>query len=282
MSMISYVNGQYLPEEQATVSVFDRGFLFADAVYEVTAIINGKLVDFEHHIARLQRSCHELQLALPYSSEEIKQIHTQLIERNNINEGLIYLQFTRGNAKQRNFLFPDKDIQPTLVLFAQKTNIVDNLKVKNGIRAVTVDDIRWARCDIKTVALLAASLTKEYAKQQGADDAIFVKDGIVTEGSSSNCFIVNQHGQLQTRGLSHEILPGITRKAVLSLAKEQGIAIIEKAFSLEEMLTAKEVFMTSATTLVCPVIKINHQKIGEGKPGNIAIRLREIYLENTK
>lgn len=280
--MIAYVNGQYLPEEQAAVSVFDRGFLFADAVYEVTAIINGKLVDFENHIARLQRSCHELQLDLPYSVDEIKQIHTQLIERNNINEGLIYLQFTRGNAKQRNFLFPDKETKPTLVLFAQKTNIVDSLKVKNGITAVTVEDIRWGRCDIKTVALLAASLAKEHAKQQGADDAIFVKDGIVTEGSSSNCFIVNQYNQLQTRGLTHEILPGITRKAVISLAQEQGIEIIEKAFSLEEMLTAKEVFMTSATTLVCPVIKINHQVIGDGKPGSIAIRLREIYLENTK
>lgn len=280
--MITYVNGQYLPEEQATVSVFDRGFLFADAVYEVTAIINGKLVDFENHIARLQRSCHELQLDLPYSVDEIKQIHTQLIERNNINEGLIYLQFTRGNAKQRNFLFPDKETKPTLVLFAQKTNIVDSLKVKNGITAVTVEDIRWGRCDIKTVALLPASLAKEHAKQQGADDAIFVKDGIVTEGSSSNCFIVNQYNQLQTRGLTHEILPGITRKAVISLAQEQGIEIIEKAFSLEEMLTAKEVFMTSATTLVCPVIKINHQVIGDGKPGSIAIRLREIYLENTK
>lgn len=280
--MITYVNGQYLPEELATVSVFDRGFLFADAVYEVTAIINGKLVDFENHIVRLQRSCHELQLNLPYGVEKIKQIHTQLIERNNINEGLIYLQFTRGNAKQRNFLFPDKETKPTLVLFAQKTNIVDNLKVKNGITAVTVEDIRWGRCDIKTVALLAASLAKEHAKQQGADDAIFVKDGIVTEGSSSNCFIINQYNQLQTRGLTYEILPGITRKAVLLLAQEQGIEIIEKPFSLEEMLTAKEVFMTSATTLVCPVIKINHHAIGDGKPGNITIRLREIYLENTK
>ncbi|WP_369311985.1 D-amino-acid transaminase [Providencia rettgeri] len=280
--MIVYVNGRYVHEEQAKVSVFDRGFLFADAVYEVTAIINGKLVDFERHIVRLQRSCHELQLALPYSIDEIKQIHRQLIERNNINEGLIYLQVTRGNAKQRDFLFPDKDVQPTLVMFAQKTNIIDNPKVQNGIKAVTVEDIRWARCDIKSVALLAASLAKEYAKQQGADDAIFVKGDIVTEGSSSNCFIINRHNQLQTRELDHEILPGITRKAVLSLAKEQGISIIEKAFSLEEMLMAKEVFITSATTLVCPVININNKVIGEGKPGKNAIRLREIYLENIK
>lgn len=280
--MIAYVNGQYVAEEQATVSVFDRGFLFADAVYEVTAVINGKLVDVEHHIARLQRSCHELQLSLPYTVEEIKQIHSQLIERNNVNEGLIYLQLTRGNAKHRNFLFPDKNTQPTLVLFAQKTNIVDNPKAKNGIKAVTVEDIRWARCDIKTVALLAASMAKEHAKQQGADDAIFIKDGKVTEGSSSNCFILNQHNQLQTRELSHEILPGITRKAILSLAKEQGLTIIEKAFSLDDMLAAKEVFITSATSLVWPVININGQTIGEGKPGSVAIRLREIYLENIK
>lgn len=280
--MIAYVNGQYVAEEQATVSVFDRGFLFADAVYEVTAVINGKLVDVEHHIARLQRSCHELQLSLPYTVEEIKQIHSQLIERNNVNEGLIYLQLTRGNAKHRNFLFPDKNIQPTLVLFAQKTNIVDNPKAKNGIKVVTVDDIRWARCDIKTVALLAASMAKEHAKQQGADDAIFIKDGKVTEGSSSNCFILNQHNQLQTRELSHEILPGITRKAILSLAKEQGLAIVEKAFSLDDMLAAKEVFITSATSLVWPAININGQTIGEGKPGSVAVRLREIYLENIK
>ncbi|MBN6362347.1 D-amino-acid transaminase [Providencia huaxiensis] len=280
--MIAYVNGQFLPEEEASVSVFDRGFLFADAVYEVTAIINGKLVDFEHHMARLQRSCAELQLSFPYDLAELKQIHLQLVQQNNIEEGLVYLQLTRGNAKQRSFLYPDNQTKPTLVLFAQKTKIVENEKSKYGIKVVTVDDIRWQRCDIKTVALLAASMAKEYAKQQGADDAIFVKNGYVTEGSSSNCFIINHQNQIQTRGLNNEILPGITRQAILQLAREQEIDIVEKPFSIDEMLEAKEVFITSATTLVWPVIMVNNQLIGEGKPGKLAIRLREIYLQKLK
>ncbi|MEX5924853.1 D-amino-acid transaminase [Providencia hangzhouensis] len=280
--MIAYVNGQFLPEEDASVSVFDRGFLFADAVYEVTAIINGKLVDFDRHMARLQRSCAELQLSLPYDLAELKQIHLQLVQKNNIEEGLVYLQLTRGNAHQRSFLYPDKQTKPTLVLFAQKTQIVENEKSKYGIKVVTVDDIRWQRCDIKTVALLAASMAKEYAKQQGADDAIFVKNGYITEGSSSNCFIISQQNQIQTRGLNNEILSGITRQAILQLAREQQIDIVEKPFSIDEMLEAKEVFITSATTLVWPVIMANNQFIGEGKPGKLAIRLREIYLQKLK
>ncbi|MEX6214351.1 D-amino-acid transaminase [Providencia hangzhouensis] len=280
--MIAYVNGQFLPEEDASVSVFDRGFLFADAVYDVTAIINGKLVYFDRHMARLQRSCAELQLSLPYDLAELKQIHLQLVQKNNIEEGLVYLQLTRGNAHQRSFLYPDKQTKPTLVLFAQKTQIVENEKSKYGIKVVTVDDIRWQRCDIKTVALLAASMAKEYAKQQGADDAIFVKNGYITEGSSSNCFIINQQNQIQTRGLNNEILSGITRQAILQLAREQQIDIVEKPFSVDEMLEAKEVFITSATTLVWPVIMANNQFIGEGKPGKLAIRLREIYLQKLK
>ncbi|HHE6470238.1 TPA: D-amino-acid transaminase [Providencia rettgeri] len=280
--MIAYVNGQFLPEEEASVSVFDRGFLFADAVYEVTAIINGKLVDFEHHMARLQRSCTELQLSLPYDLAKLKQIHLQLVLQNNIEEGLVYLQLTRGNAKQRSFLYPDKKTKPTLVLFTQKTKIVENEKSKYGIKVITVDDIRWQRCDIKTVALLAASMAKEYAKQQGADDAIFVKNGYVTEGSSSNCFIITPQNQIQTRGLSNKILPGITRQAILQLAREQEIDIVEKPFSIDEMLEAKEVFITSATTLVWSVIMVNNQLIGEGKPGKLATRLRDIYLQKLK
>lgn len=277
--MIAYVNGQYIAEELATVSIFDRGFLFADAVYEVTAIINGKLVDLENHLARLQRSCNELQLTLPISLVQLEHIHDELMKKNALEEGLIYLQVTRGNALQRNFLYPDKDVTPTLVLFAQKANIVNNAKANSGINVVSVDDIRWGRCDIKTVSLLAASMAKEYAKQQGADDAIFVKDGYITEGSSSNCFIVNRANQLQTRGLNNEILPGITRQAILSLAKEQNLELIEKAFSLDDMLNAKEAFITSATALVFPIVKVNNQPIEKGKPGEIAVRLREIYLQ---
>ncbi|MGJ3352864.1 D-amino-acid transaminase [Providencia sp. Je.9.19] len=281
-SMIAYVNGEFLPENQATVSIFDRGFLFADGVYEVTAVINGQLIDFEHHIARLQRSCHELELTLPYGEAELKQIHHQLIEKNNLHEGLIYLQLTRGNAMTRNFLYPDKDVKPTLVLFSQESSIVDHPKAKFGIEVVTFDDIRWQRCDIKTVALLAASMAKEYAHKHGADDALFTKDGYINEGSSSNCFIVTQDDKLQTRELNNKILPGITRRAILALAQEKGLEVIEKAFRLEDALNAKEVFITSATTLIWPVIKINGQNISEGKPGSIAVRLREIYLQKAK
>lgn len=277
--MIAYVNGQYIAEELATVSIFDRGFLFADAVYEVTAIINGKLIDLANHLTRLQRSCNELQLTLPLSLVQLEHIHNELMKRNGLEEGLIYLQLTRGNALHRNFLYPDKDVNPTLVLFAQKTNIVNSPKAKSGIKVVSVDDIRWGRCDIKTVSLLAACMAKEYARQHGADDAIFVKNGYVTEGSSSNCFIVNSANQLQTRGLNNEILPGITRQAILALAKEQNLELVEKPFSLDEMLNAKEVFITSATTLIFPIVEVNNQQIGEGKPGNTAIRLREIYLQ---
>ena len=278
-SMIAYVNGEFLPENQATVSIFDRGFLFADGVYEVTAVINGQLIDFEHHMSRLQRSCNELQLELPYSKAELKKIHHQLIENNNLHEGLIYLQLTRGNAMTRSFLYPNKDVKPTLVLFSQESIVVDHPNAKNGIEVVTFEDIRWQRCDIKTVSLLAASMAKEYAHQQGADDALFIKEGYVNEGSSSNCFIITEDNKLQTRELNNKILPGITRQAILMLAQEIGLEIVEKAFSLEEALNAKEAFITSATTLIWPIIKINGQNIGNGKPGNIAIRLREIYLQ---
>ncbi|APG50397.1 TPA: D-amino-acid transaminase [Providencia stuartii] len=277
--MMTYINGRFIPEEQASISIFDRGFLFADAVYEVTAVINGKLIDFKNHIARLKRSCHELELALPYTEDVLFDIHRQLIEKNNLTEGLIYLQLTRGNAGQRNFLFPDKTIPPTLVLFAQQASIIENPRVKTGIRVVTFEDIRWQRCDIKTVALLAACLAKEYARSQGVEDALFVKDGFITEGSSSNFFIITAENKIKTRSLSHEILPGITRQAILTLAQEQNLAVEESSFTIEEAITAKEAFITSSTTLVWPVIEIDGQKIAGGKPGQLALRLRDIYIQ---
>lgn len=277
--MIAYVNGQFLPEEEASVSVFDRGFLFADAVYEVTAIINGKLVDFEHHMARLQRSCAELQLSFPYDLAELKQIHLQLVQQNNIEEGLVYLQLTRGNAKQRSFLYPDNQTKPTLVLFAQKTKIVENEKSKYGIKVVTVDDIRWQRCDIKTVSLLAACLAKHHAHQQGADDAILIKDGYITEGSSSNFFIINYDNEIITRPLSQCILPGITRQAIIQLAQEKGLKVIERLFTLDEVKNANEAFISSATTLIWPVTSVDNELINQGKVGPLSQRLRQIYLD---
>lgn len=277
--MIAYVNGQFVSEEHASVSVFDRGFLFADAVYEVTAVLNGRLIDFKNHIVRLQRSCRELQLTVPLSEDELLAIHQQLIEKNQLREGLVYLQLTRGNTGQRSFLFPDKTIPPTLVIFSQSATIIDNPKAKAGIRVVSFEDIRWKRCDIKTVALLSASLAKEYAHSQGADDALFVKNGLITEGSSSNFFIVTQDNQIKTHALTHEILPGITRQAIITLAREQQLVIDEQPFSIEEALLAKEAFMTSATSLVYPVVELDGQKIGQGAPGQMALRLREIYLQ---
>lgn len=277
--MITYVNGQFLSEEQSVVSIFDRGFLFADAVYEVTTIINSRLIDFKNHMARLRRSCNELQLLLPYTEDVLLTIHQQLIEKNDLNEGFIYLQLTRGNAGHRDFLFPNKTIEPTLVIFTQHASIIENPKAKTGIRVVTCEDIRWQRCDIKTVALLAASLAKQYAYSQGVDDALFVKDGLITEGSSSNFFIVTSDNKIKTRGLSHEILSGITRQAILAFAKEQQLIIEENAFSVEEAITAKEAFMTSATSLVYPIVEIDGHKIGEGKPGLLASRLRDIYIQ---
>ncbi|WP_277850012.1 D-amino-acid transaminase [Moellerella wisconsensis] len=277
MSVIAYVNGKYLPESQASVSIFDRGFLFADAVYEVTAVIQGKLVDFSLHMARLARSCHELSLPLAYSEAELEQIHHSLMIQNQLTEGLIYLQLTRGNPGVRSFLYPEKQIKPTLVLFTQPVNIIEQPLARQGIRLVTCDDIRWLRRDIKTVALLAASMAKEYAHANNADDALLVQDGFITEGSSSNCFIY-RNNKLITRELSQDILPGITRRAVLQLAKEQNLMIEERAFTLHEAIEAQEVFITSATTLIWPVISIDGHPINNGIPGPIAKRLREIYL----
>lgn len=274
---IAYVNGKYLPESQASVSIFDRGFLFADAVYEVTAVIQGKLVDFSQHMARLVRSCYELSLPLPYSEAELEQIHHSLMSQNELTEGLIYLQLTRGNPGTRSFLYPEKQIKPTLVLFTQPVNIIEQPLARLGIRMVTYDDIRWLRRDIKTVALLAASMAKEYAQANNADDALLVQDGFITEGSSSNCFIFRDN-KLITRELSQDILPGITRRAVLQLAKEQNLIIEERAFTPHEAIEAQEVFITSATTLIWPVISIDGQLINNGIPGPIAKRLREIYL----
>ncbi len=274
---IAYVNGKYLPESQASVSIFDRGFLFADAVYEVTAVIQGKLVDFSQHMARLVRSCYELSLPLPYSEAELEQIHHSLMSQNELTEGLIYLQLTRGNPGTRSFLYPEKQIKPTLVLFTQPVNIIEQPLARLGIRMVTYDDIRWLRRDIKTVALLAASMAKEYAQTNNADDALLVQDGFITEGSSSNCFIFRDN-KLITRELSQDILPGITRRAILQLAKEQNLIIEERAFTPHEAIEAQEVFITSATTLIWPVISIDGQLINNGIPGPIAKRLREIYL----
>ncbi len=277
MSRIVYVNGEYLKEADAKISVFDRGFLFADGVYEVSSVLQGKLIDNEGHMVRLKRSMDELQMQQPASAEEIETIQKNLIEKNGVKEGLVYLQVTRG-AADRDFIYPE-NTKPSLVMFTQKKNLMDNPLAKAGISVITSPDIRWQRRDIKTVSLLAASMAKMQAKAAGADDTWLVEDGYITEGSSNNAYIVTQEGTLVTRHLGNEILAGITRKAALRLAEEEGIKIEERSFSVEEALAAAEAFVTSATTFVTPVVAIDGKKIGDGTPGPIAKKLREIYIE---
>ncbi|NDV86691.1 D-amino-acid transaminase [Aurantimonas aggregata] len=278
MSRIVYVNGAYLPEAEATISVFDRGFLFADAVYEVTTVLGGKLIDFHAHMARLDRSLSELDLTAPASHDDLLAIHRELVTRNGVDEGLIYMQVTRG-AADRDFLFPAKVTPPSLVLFTQAMALRDKPAARTGIRVASVPDLRWGRRDIKTVQLLYPSMAKMEAVRQGADDAWLVEDGVVTEGTSNNAHIVTAGGTLITRNLSHAILHGITRAAVLRLAADSGLTIEERPFTLDEAKAAREAFVTSASSFVMPVISIDGMAIGDGTPGPVAQRLREIYIE---
>ncbi len=277
MSRIVYVNGAYLPEEQAKVSVFDRGFLFADGVYEVSSVLRGKLIDNPGHLARLHRSLKELDMTAPASDTEIEAIQKTLIERNDVDEGLVYLQVTRG-AADRDFAYPE-GVRPSLVMFTQRKSVINSPQASSGISVIAVDDIRWRRRDIKSVGLLAPCMAKMQAKGAGADDAWLVEDGYVTEGSSSNAFIVSAEGALVTRQLGNEILAGITRKAVLNLAQEQQLKIEQRPFSIEEASSASEAFITSATTFVMPVISIDGYPIADGKPGRLTRRLRELYIQ---
>ncbi|MEH3414249.1 D-amino-acid transaminase [Phytobacter diazotrophicus] len=279
MSRTVYLNGEYVPEEEAKISVFDRGFLFADAVYEVTAVVNGKLVDFAGHVARLARSCRELGLPLTLSQDDLREIHQRLIAENGLTEGGIYLQLTRGNSGDRDFHFPSAQTPTTLVLFTQARAVVDHPAASKGIRVVTCPDIRWQRRDIKTVQLLAPCLAKAWAEANGADDAFLVEDGFITEGSSCNCYIVTADKTIVTRPLSNNILHGITRKALFRLGEEHGITFEERLFTAQEARQASEVFISSATTFVWPVVSVDGQQIGDGKPGEITKLLRRIYLE---
>ena len=280
MNRIVYVNGAYMPEQEATVSIFDRGFLMADGVYEVTSVLQGKLIDFEGHAQRLKRSLDALDMAMPMPIDELLGVHRELVARNVIEEGMIYLQVTRGSAGDRDFAFPDPEETPvTLVMFTQnKPGLADSPAAKTGIKVISIDDIRWGRRDIKTVQLLYPSMGKMMAKKAGADDAWMVQDGFVTEGTSNNAYIV-KNGQIITRALSNDILHGITRSAVLRFAQEAQMELVERNFTIDEAQSADEAFVTSASTFVMPVVEIDGQTLGAGMPGPIAARLRAIYLE---
>lgn len=277
-----YVNGEYLPETEAKVSIFDRAFLMADGVYEVTSVLGGKLIDFDGHAKRLARSLKELDMKAPCTEEELLAIHRELVARNEITDGLVYLQVTRGSAGDRDFAFPDPETtEPTLVLFTQnKPGLADNPAAKKGIKVISLEDIRWGRRDIKTVQLLYPSMAKMAAKKAGCDDAWFVEDGKVTEGSSNNAYIV-KGGKIITRELSTDILHGITRAAVLRCAKEAQMEVEERSFTIEEAKEADEAFVTSASSFVMPVVELDGAKIGTGTPGPVAARLREIYLDES-
>ena len=282
MTRIVYLNGDFLNENDAKVSIFDRGFLMADGVYEVTSVINGKLIDFDGHAIRLQRSMSELMMESAISKEDLLEVHRQLIIKNDLNEGMIYLQITRGSPNDRDFVFPDpKLIKPTIVLFTQSNaNMVENPKAQIGMKVISIPDERWGRRDIKTVQLLYPSMGKMIAKSKGAADAWMVEGGIVSEVISNNAYII-QDGAIITRELSNHILHGITRAAVLRFANEAQMTVEERNFSIEEAQNADEAFITSASTFVMPVVNIDGVDVGSGKPGKIAARLREIYLEET-
>jgi D-alanine transaminase len=271
-----YVNGDYVPEDQGKISIFDRGFLFADGVYEVTAVVGSKLVDYGPHMERLERSLGEIKMAWPCTKDELLAMHYEMVKRNALDEGWVYMQVTRGSA-DRDFKFP-KDAKPTLVAFTQTKKLVDNPDAVRGVSVVTVPDIRWARRDIKSVMLLAPVLGKQAAHEAGAFEAWMVEDGMVTEGTSSNAYIVKD-GRVITRGLSNLILAGCTRRSLFRLAAEKGIEIEERLFTPDEAYEADEAFLTSASNFVLPIVEIDGKRVGGGQPGPVARQLRELFLE---
>ncbi|MBZ4691214.1 MAG: D-alanine aminotransferase [Cereibacter sp.] len=281
MTRTLYLNGAWLPESEAKVSVFDRGFLMADGIYEVTCVLDGKLVDYAGHAARLQRSAQELGMALPLTEAELLEVHREIVARNALDQGMIYLQLTRGVA-DRDFVYPPAGTPPTLVMFTQAKNVLENAAAEAGISVALLPDLRWGRRDIKTVQLLYPCMAKMEAKARGADDAWLVEDGFVTEGSAATSHIVTAEGVLVTRDLSHALLPGITRASVLELAAAHGVGVEERAFTPDEARAAREAFITSATNFVVPVVAIDGAAVGDGKPGALTRDLRRFYIETRR
>ena len=276
MENIVFLNGKYLKSKEAKISIFDRGFLFGDGVYEVVPIVNYKIIDQPPFLERFARSLDELELDWPMNKEEYLDMFLELIKVNDIKEGGIYTQVTRGVAP-RNFAYP-KNVPTTCMAFGFKKNVIDNPLALSGVSVVTVEDIRWKRRDIKSIALLGQCMAKEEAEKEGAFEGWMVEDGFVTEGTSSSAYIVKD-GTIITRPLSNSILPGIRRKIILSLASEHNVKVQERLFSVEEALKADEAFLSSATTMVLPIVEIDGVKIGDGKPGPICKKMREMYVE---
>lgn len=273
---IIHLNGNYIPENEGKISVFDRGFLFADAIYEVVSVLDGKLVDFNGHVQRLARSLKEIGISGAPGTENWLTICRELVARNNVEEGMIYWQVTRGAPADRDFVFPSRNTPPTVLAFTQSRELVDNPLARRGLHVVTVPDLRWGRADIKTTQLLYASLMKNEAIARGADDAWMERDGWITEGSAQNAHIITREGVLITHPLNRDILHGITRAAVLPLVAQR---IEERPFSVGEAEQAAEAFVSSASGFVMPVVNINGCGIGDGKPGSATIQLRQAYID---
>jgi D-amino acid aminotransferase len=280
MSRTVYLNGAWLNEQDAKISVFDRGFTFADAIYEVTAVLDGKLVEYPGHVARLKRSLKALQINIDLSDDDMLEVHREIVRRNAFDNGLIYLQISRG-AEDRDFLF-SRDLKPTIVLYTQPKDILSQPKWREGLKLISYPEGRWSNRQIKTVQLLYSSLAKMEAHDNGADDVVFVEDGFVTESSGSNFHIVTQDGTVVTRELSNALLHGITRGSLLEIARNGGFKVEERAFTLEEVHAASEAFITAATAFVTPVVMLDGKAIGTGKPGPVVEKLRELYIADRR
>ncbi len=278
MSRIAYVNGRYVPHREAQVHIEDRGYQFADGVYEVILVHRGKLVDEIPHLDRLDRSLSELRIDSPMPRAPMRQVLREMVRRNRINDGIVYIQATRGVAR-RDHPFP-KNTKPALVMTSRRLAMPDRAKAEEGVAALTIPDIRWARCDIKAVALLPNVLGKQQAREAGAYEAWQVDDeGYVTEGTSTNTWIVTPDGELVTRQIGEQILSGITRATLIGLADKLGVKLVERRFSVEEALDAREAFVTSATSFVTPITKINDRVIGNGRAGSVAMGILDNYLD---
>lgn len=277
MTRIVFLNGDFVPYEQARIPIMDRGFLFGDGIYEVTAVLGGKLLDNIPHLARLERSLKEIAVANPYTDAEWTRLQTELVRLNALADGLIYMEVTRG-VFERDFVCPE-DLKPTVVMFTQPKELRDPPAARDGVAVITVPEQRWKRRDIKSVSLLAQVLAKMAARRAGVAEAWMIEDDHVTEGASSTAFIVTADRRIVTRPLSTAVLPGITRAAVLKLVERHALHLDERPFTAAEAFQAAEAFLTSASSLVTPVVKIDGQTIGDGKPGPLTRDLRRLYLE---
>jgi D-alanine transaminase len=278
MPRYAYVNGRYLPQSEATVSIDDRGYQFADGVYEVVPLIEGRVVDEDAHLDRLEYSLRELSIPMPMSRAALRAVTREMMRRNGVRTGIVYMQVTRGVAL-RDHRYP-KNVRPALVMTARHKLPVPEQRIAEGVSVVSIPDMRWGRCDIKATALLANIMGKQAAAERGAFEAWMVDDdGAVTEGTSTNAWIVSRDKRLVTRNLSHAILSGITRKRLLTVAAGQGYPLEERAFTIAEAQEAREAFLTSSTSLVLPITRIDGKKVGDGVAGPLALALRRAYLD---